>query len=156
MSDGFAKQAYTQARTFTEETPGALAGKAGEMAEALVPGGSSMIRMCPAWLQGWVSLARKPAYNGSTTEPRRWVRQSRITRYSRFADVGHGDCSRRARLRSEKRQKAPSRRTCGRHRSGGAAAVQAMLRSASGSWVRDLCDRGRDRRINHRRHRGIG
>src|SRR5882672_7307944 len=32
------------------------------MAETLVPGGSSMIRMCPAWLQGWVSLGEKAVY----------------------------------------------------------------------------------------------
>ncbi len=32
------------------------------MAETLVPGGSSMIRMCPAWLQGWVSLCEKAVY----------------------------------------------------------------------------------------------
>ena len=29
------------------------------MAETLVPGGSPIIRMAPAWLQGWVSLCEK-------------------------------------------------------------------------------------------------
>ncbi len=62
VSDGFAKQAYSKRELYTEETLGALAGKAGEMAETLVPGGSSMIRMCPAWLQGWVSLGEKAVY----------------------------------------------------------------------------------------------
>src|SRR5215831_9829981 len=50
-----------QSRTFTEETLGAL-GKAGEMAERLVPGGSPMLRAYPAWLKGWVSLCEKAAY----------------------------------------------------------------------------------------------
>ena len=32
------------------------------MAETLVSGESAMIRMCPAWLQGWVSLGEKAVY----------------------------------------------------------------------------------------------
>ncbi len=32
------------------------------MAETLIPGGSPMMRMCPAWLQGWVSLGEKAVY----------------------------------------------------------------------------------------------
>src|ERR1700726_4464823 len=32
------------------------------MAETLVPGGSPIMRACPAWLQGWVSLCEKAVY----------------------------------------------------------------------------------------------
>ena len=32
------------------------------MAETLVPGASPMIRACPAWLRGWVSLGEQAVY----------------------------------------------------------------------------------------------
>src|SRR5713101_7307430 len=105
------------------------------MAETLIPGGSPMMRMCPAWLQGWVSLGEKAVYKW--LEDRAPTMGAAIAYYTVFslapmlvmviaiAGLAFVQKSSVGALFGELADLIGPE---------SAVAVQAMLRSASGTW----------------------
>jgi membrane protein len=53
--------AVHQARTLTSDTLGAFGRKVGDLAETLASG-TSLMRICPIWLLGWISLCKQAVY----------------------------------------------------------------------------------------------
>jgi membrane protein len=53
--------AVHQARTLTSDTLGAFGRKVGDLAETLASG-TSLMRICPVWLLGWISLCKQAVY----------------------------------------------------------------------------------------------
>ena len=72
------------------------------------------------------------------------------------ADAGPGDRGRRARLRSASGGRRAVRRTCRPHRSGERGRRASDAEECKRHWVRNLCNRDRDRHLDHRCHRRFG
>jgi Virulence factor BrkB len=118
-------------------------GRAGEMAETLIPG-RSLMRIYPVWLQGWVSLCKKAV--DSWLDDRIPTMGAAIAYYTVFslapilvmviavAGLAFGRQTAEGALFGELADLVGPE---------SAAAVQAMLRSASGTWSGIFCDGGR-------------
>jgi len=102
-----------------------------------------------------VALGEKALTNGSTTEPRRWVRHRVLHGILACADVGHVIAVAGLAFRSETAEGALFGELADVIGPESAAAVQAIAEGVRAHWVGIFATRS-DRRINHRRHRGIG
>src|SRR5260370_42180682 len=108
------------------------------MSETLAPG-RSLLRICPMWLQGWVSLCKKAVY--SWLDDRAPTMGAAIAYYTVFslapmlvmviavAGLAFGQQAAEGALFGELANLIGPE---------SAAAVQAVLRSASGAWPRVL------------------
>jgi membrane protein len=125
------------------------------MAELLLPDGSLM-RICPGWLQGLISLCEKAVYKW--LDDRAATMGAAIAYYTVFslapmlvlviavAGLAFGRQAAEGALFGELADLIGPE---------SAVALQAMLRSASDTRS-GIFDRGRDRHIDHRRHCCIG